>query len=131
MPQIQPEQAHFLLHGLYLPGLKNEQAITRRVIEAIPADKGDYRPDAVSKTAMELAWHIVAAEMRFLEAAATGTFDMGPRPKPDSIQNSADLSAWYTENFNRRLEALTKLTDEQLVKIIDFRGIMQVPAVMI
>ena len=62
--QLTPDQAQLLL-GLALPTLKNEQQTTKRVIEAIPLDKGDYRPDAISKTALELAWHIVAAEKRF------------------------------------------------------------------
>ena len=130
MQPIQPEQAAFLLHGVYLPGLRNEHRITKNVIEAIPLDKGDYRPDTISKTAMELAWHIAATEMRFLEAVPAGGFDLSPRPRPDSVKTSADLARWYTENFEPRFEALTKLSNEQLVKVVDFRGMFQLPAVM-
>ena len=130
MPQIQPDQAAFLLHGVYLPGLKNEHRITKSVIEAIPLDKSDYRPDEISKSALDLAWHIVATEMRFLEALPAGEFDLSPRPRPESIRNSADLAAWYADNFEPRFERLTKLSNEQLIKIIDFRGLFQLPAVM-
>ena len=129
MQPIQPDQAIFLLNGAYLPSLKNEQRITRSIIEAIPLDKGDYRPDEISKSALELAWHIAVTEMRFLEAVAAGEFDFSPRPLPDSVKNSGDLAAWYTENFAPRFEALTKLSSEQLLKIIDFRGMFQLPAV--
>jgi uncharacterized damage-inducible protein DinB len=127
---MQPDQASFLLHGAFLPALKNERRITQTVIEAIPLDKGDYRPDPVSKSALELAWHIVATEMRFMDAVQAGGFDFSPRPLPDSIRNSRDLSAWYTENFEPNFEKLTKLSNEQLVKIVDFRGLFQLPAVM-
>jgi uncharacterized damage-inducible protein DinB len=130
MQQIQPDQANFLLHGVYLPGLKNEQRITKSVIEAIPLDKGDYRPDGISKNALDLAWHIVATEMRFMDALPAGEFDFSPRPRPDSIKNSQDLTGWYTDNFEARFEKLTKLSSEQLVKIVDFRGMFQLPAVM-
>ena len=130
MPQIQPDQAAFLLHGVYLPGLKNENRITNSVIAAIPLEKGDYRPDEVSKSALDLAWHIVATEMRFMDAVPAGEFDFSPRPRPESIKNSADLTAWYTDNFEPRFEKLTKLSNEQLIKIIDFRGLFQLPAVM-
>src|SRR3954468_6203621 len=99
MQSIQPDQADFLLQGVYLPGLKNEQRITRTVIEAIPLDKGDYRPDEISKSALELAWHIVSTEIRFMEAVAAGGFDLSPRPRPDSIKTSADLVRWYAESF--------------------------------
>jgi uncharacterized damage-inducible protein DinB len=130
MPQIQPDQANFLLQGVYLPGLRNEHRITKSIIEAIPLDKGDYRPDKVSKSALELAWHIAATEMRFLDALAAGEFDFSPRPRPDSIKNSQDLTNWYTDNFEQRFEKLTQLSNEQLLKIIDFRGMFQWPAVM-
>ena len=87
--------------AVYLPGLKNEHAITKSVIEAIPQDKSDYRPDSVSKSALDLAWHIVNTEMVFTDAVAVGAFDFTPRPRPESIKNSADLAHWYAENFAR------------------------------
>jgi uncharacterized damage-inducible protein DinB len=127
---MQPDQATFLLNTMFLPGLKNEYRLTKTIIEAIPLDKGDYRPDGISKSAMDLAWHIVSTEMRFLEVLPAGQFDFGPRPLPDSVKTSADLSAWYTEHFNTHMEALGKVSNEQLVKIVDFRGMVQLPAVM-
>ena len=64
-----------------------------------------------------------------MEAVAAGGFDFSPRPRPDAIKTSADLTAWYAENFAPRVEALTKLSAEQLLKIVDFRGMFQRPAV--
>ncbi len=130
MPQIQPDQADFLLHGVYLPALKNEHRITRSIIEAIPPDKGDYRPDGICKSALDLAWHIVAAEMLFTGAVAAGEFDLAPNPRPDSIKNSEHLNRWYTDEFERRLQKLTTLSGTQLAKTLDFRGLFQLPAVM-
>ena len=127
---MQPDQAAFLLHSVYLPGLKNEHRITKSIIEAVPLDKGDYRPDGVSKSALELAWHIAATEMRFMEALPAGEFDLSPRPRPDSIKNSGDLTSWYTDNFEPRFEKLTKLSNDQLLKMVGFRGLFQLPAVM-
>lgn len=129
MQPIQPDQAGFLL-GVFLPGVKGEQRITRSVIEAIPLDRGDYRPDQVSKTALELAWHIVVTEMRFMDAVAAGAFDLTPSPRPESVRNSADISAWYAENFAPRFDKIAALSGDQLVKIVDFRGMFQLPAVM-
>jgi uncharacterized damage-inducible protein DinB len=130
MQPIQPEQANFLLNAVYLPGLKNEHRLTKNVIEAIPVENGDYRPDAVSKTAMELAWHIAATEMTFMKAVAAGAFNPGPNPRPESIKTSADLAAWYATNFDAAYAALTTLSNEHLTKIVDFRGMFQLPAVM-
>jgi uncharacterized damage-inducible protein DinB len=124
-----PEQARFALNDIYMPGLKNEHRLTKSVIEAIPADKGDYRPDPASRTAMDLAWHIALIEIRFMEAVENGAFDLSPRPMPDSIKTPADLSAWYEANFAPHLDALINLSNDQLLKIVDFRGMFQLPAV--
>jgi len=50
-PQITTDQAKFLL-GMSLARLDMEHQTTKRVIEAVPLDKGDYRPDSVSKSAL-------------------------------------------------------------------------------
>jgi len=126
-PQLTPDQAKFIL-GLALPTLKTEHQTTKRVIEAIPLDKGDYRPDAISKTALELAWHIVAAEKRFLSGIPAGAFDFNPIHRPEVITNSAGIAAWFDESFAANLLKLEGLGGEPLAKMIDFRGMFQLPA---
>jgi len=129
MQSMAPEQARFLLEGLYLPRLKHEHQMTRRVIEAIPLDKGDYRPDQISRTALELAWHITVTEMRFMDSVLSGEFDLAPRSRPESIKNSTDLLNWYTSEFEAHVDKLKQLSADQLTKIVDFRGILKEPAV--
>jgi uncharacterized damage-inducible protein DinB len=130
MQQLQPDGATFLLQTAFFPALKNEHTITKNIIGAIPEGKETYRPDEISREALDMAWHIVAAEMRFLDAIAAGSFDLTPNPKPDSIRTSADLVRWYSENFEARLNKIGALSGEQLGKIVDFRGMFQLPAVM-
>ena len=124
------DNASFLLNTVFLPALQREHATTRQVIQAIPLDKGDYRPDPNAKTALELAWHIVAAEKRFFNGIADGAFDFSPINRPDSIKTSADIAQWYGEMFESALARIQKMTPEQLAKIVDFRGALQMPAVM-
>jgi uncharacterized damage-inducible protein DinB len=128
MPNLQPEQAMAALH-MALPAIQKEQQTTRSVIEAIPLNNGDYRPETVAKTALELAWHIVAAEHRFYSGVAAGEFDFTPRPRPEDVKNSADMGKLYGEMSKKDLEALKKMSGEQLAKMIDFRGMFQLPAV--
>jgi uncharacterized damage-inducible protein DinB len=130
MQPIQADQAGFLLQALFLPALRNEQRITASVIEAIPADRGDYRPDEASRPALDLAWHIVATEARFMSAVEAGAFDFTPTPRPESVKNSKDLVAWYLANAEPHFEKLAALSNDQLLKIVDFRGMFQLPAVM-
>jgi uncharacterized damage-inducible protein DinB len=129
MQPLQPEQATFLLQ-LALPSLKNEHRITRKIIEAVPAEQGDYRPDSVSMSALDLAWHIASAENFFMDAVAAGEFNFAGGGRPESIRNAAEVAAWYGEAFQANFDRLTKLSSEQLLKIIDFRGMFQYPAVL-
>jgi len=124
---MQPEQALFVLHGA-VPSLKNEIGITQKVLEAIPADKGDYRPDPVGKSAFELAWHIASAQNMFLNAICTGAFDFN-NPRPESIKTPQDVAAWYAEQSKKNAQRLSELTGEQCAKIVDFRGMFQFPAI--
>jgi len=116
-----PDQGTLILNSVGLPSLHAEHPVTRSVIAAIPADK---------VSAIDLAWHIVTAENRFLEAVLSGVFDLTPRPRPDTVRSAADVNAWYEERFARNVEALKAVSGDQLVKKIDFRGILQFPAVI-
>jgi uncharacterized damage-inducible protein DinB len=127
---MQSDQATFLLNAVFAPSLEREHATTWRVIEAIPLDKGDYRPEPVAKSAFELAWHIVASEKRFLEAIISGAFDFTPVHRPDSVKNSADIARWYKEMFASMFARLKQASPEQLAKVVDFRGVMQMPAIL-
>ena len=126
--QLTADQAKLIL-GLALSTLKTEHQTTKRVIEAIPLDKGDYRPDAVSKTALELAWHIVAAEKRFLGAVVAGAFDYTPIHRPESVVNSMAITSWFDQSFSAVVPQIENLNGEQLTKSVDFRGLLQRPAV--
>ena len=113
-----------------MPTLQNEHRVTKSVIQAILPDQNDFRPDPYARPALELAWHIAATEMRFMDAVTAGAFDLSPRPRPESIRNSADLVAWYSENFASHLEKVAATSGEQLIKVVDFRGMFQLPAVL-
>src|ERR1700726_948958 len=128
MPSLQPEQAMLALH-MALPAIQREHQTTRSVIEAIPLNNGDYRPEPVAKSALELAWHIVAAEHRFYSGVAAGEFDFTPRHRPEEVKNSADIGKYYGESFAKDLEELKKASGEKLAKMIDFRAMFQLPAV--
>jgi len=129
MKEMTAENATFLLHGVYLPAVKNESQLTRKVIEAVPADKAEYRPDPVSKSAVELVKHIAAADIRFADTVITGQFNTGAVLPPEP-KTPAEIADWYSENYAQRLEALSKLTSEQLMKMVNFRGMFERPAVM-
>lgn len=128
MKEITPENAMFMLHGMYLPTMKNESRITAKVLAAVPTNECEYRPHANSKSAMELVKHVANADNFFVEAVLNGEFKPGNRI-PDTAKTPTEVAAWYQEHYAKNFEALTKASSDQLTKIIDFRGLYQWPGV--
>jgi len=129
MGAMTPEQAVFLLHSVYLEALKNETRITKKILQAVPADKLDHRPDVHSRTANELVRHIAAADNRFIECPINGFFDTNPALLLQETKTPQEIANWYEARYAKNLEALAKLSGEQLTKMVDFRGMFQRPAV--
>lgn len=123
--QLTPEQASLLLNTV-LPTLEREYQTTLRVLESVPADRADYKPDPNAKSALELAWHISSAENFFLAGVIKGEFDFTPAGQKTEMP---EILAFYKETFAANLAALKGLSGEQAAKIVDFRGMMQLPAV--
>jgi uncharacterized damage-inducible protein DinB len=128
MPGLTPDMAKGALH-MALAAIKKERGTTSSVIAAIPANGGDYKPEPAARTALEIAWHIVASEHRFFSAVAKGFFDFTPNPKPDSLKTGAEIAKYYDELLPKDHAALTELNGEHLAKEMDFRGMVQMPAV--
>ena len=122
------DQASFLLQTASLPLLASEHPTTRAVIAAIPASRSWYRPDPKSRTAFELGWHIVSAEIKYLEATAAGVFPFEMRPVPDTVKTPADILAWYEERFGPALERVKTTSGEDLLRVVDFYGVRKFPA---
>jgi uncharacterized damage-inducible protein DinB len=123
-----PEQATFLLKEVYLPQIHNEHPLTRKIIEAIPADKGDYKPDPKAKTAMELASHLAGSEVFFMTGSANGEFNRADAAIPETVKTPAQLLAWYDENFAKATAKLAACSPQGLLKSINF-AIFNLPAI--
>ncbi|MGH9743434.1 MAG: DinB family protein [Candidatus Acidiferrum sp.] len=128
MNEMTAENSMFLLHGVYVPMLKAENKLTKQVMEAVPAEKAEYRPDPISKNAIELVRHIAAADVRFVDSVIQGQFSTAA-VIPEGPKTPVEIAAWYEQRYGANLDELKKLTGEQLMKSVDFRGMFQRPAV--
>lgn len=131
MTALTAEQAMFMLHTLGLPALKNEHRMTTAIIAAIPDNRADYRPHADSRTAFDLAWHVVSAEIKYLDAIAAGVFPHDLKPLPPDVRTPTDILAWYSERFEPAVTRMESTTGDQLLRIVDFYGLREFPAVLL
>ena len=120
------ENAKFL-HETCLLAIQHEAETTKKVLRAVPAGKGDYRPHPQSRSALVLAWHLAASEIWFLEGIARADFSSPETPVPSDVKSGADVSAWYEKKFAPACEKLSKLTAEQLAKPTNFMGVFDFP----
>lgn len=123
------DQAKFLAE--YLTGLiERESAMTAQVLEAVPDTGHNYKPDAKSRTAWELATHLATADVWFLQSVIDGAFNWDPEgAKQAAAQFGSvkDVVAFYKREVPARLAALRALPGDKLAKNIDFFGMMQQP----
>ena len=109
---------------------ENEMQTTLRVLEAVPNDHLDYRPDSKSKTGLGLVRHITLEDEWLLNCIANGEFT----PPPDDsdacgIMNPADAVARYKERVPAALDRVRAMSGEQVTSVIDLFGMIQAPGV--
>src|SRR5438046_10035001 len=93
------DQATFLLHDLYMGTLKTESRTTKKILEAVPANKADYKPDPASRSAIELTRHIAASDNRFLETVINGVFETNPAMVQEQCQTAATVASTDEEQY--------------------------------
>ena len=105
-----------------------ETPATVRVLSAVPDETRDYRPDAKSRSAWELAVHIATADLWFIESIERGVFNFDPEAAKQvegEFRSVADIVAFYEARIPAAIESLRKLSDEQMGEELDFFGMMQ------
>lgn len=109
--------------------IEQESVATRKVIAAIPNGNRDYKPDPKSRSAWDLAVHLVVADMWFADSIANGEFKWsGEPPTPPEMTDPAAVAKWHEKNLAERLAKLRALTPEQLLRTVHAFGISR-PAV--
>jgi len=121
-----PDTAKALV-GFLSESLRREQAVTLKVLQAVPETHLDYKPAEKSTAALDLAWHLAASEVALVHGAATGEFKFAP--KPEGLKTAADVVAWYKEHSVAAQKAAASMTVEQATKVLDPFGGMPLPGV--
>ncbi|MGE0404693.1 MAG: DinB family protein [Candidatus Korobacteraceae bacterium] len=110
--------------------MEHEMNTTLRVLESVPLDQMNYKPDPKSKSGLGLARHIALEDEWMLNSIADGAF---PPPPDDSdacgILTPAEAVAHYKQRIPVALDRVRALNAEQLLKVVDLLGAVQMPAV--
>jgi len=122
-------QAQFLVQ--YLTKLwEGEFPATCKVLAAVPDDRRDYRPDDKSRTAWELATHLVTGDIWFLRSILGGSFAWDPeaaKQMESQFSSVQDVVAYYKKEFPAALDKVRAMPVDKLTAVVDFFGMFQWP----
>lgn len=123
------QQAKFLT-SQFTQLMEGEFAATCAVLAAVPNARRDYKPDAKSRTAWELATHLATGDIWFLQSVHDGQFayDQEAAKKAESSFADVDeLVAYYKREFPAMLDKVRAMPGEKLAAVVDFFGMFQWP----
>jgi uncharacterized damage-inducible protein DinB len=109
-----------------------ESSNTLKVLRAVPNDHRDYKPDEKSRTAWELATHLVGSDLWFLDSVCDATFVYDPEvenKRTAGLNTMDDVVEFYTREYPKRIQRLRSTPSEQLAKEVDFFGVTKEPAI--
>jgi uncharacterized damage-inducible protein DinB len=99
----------------FLEELKQESAVTRKMLKIIPEDKYDWQPHVKSMTIKQLSGHIAELPGWIPMAFSTDELDFATTPyTPLAFNNNNELFAFFEEFFADAVAALDNVKDEDL-----------------
>jgi uncharacterized damage-inducible protein DinB len=125
------EQAKVLAD--YFAGLMaGETATTAKVLAAVPDSGRDYKPDAKSRSAWELATHLASSDVWFLDSIIHGSFNFDPEAEKQvtsQFGSVKDVVDFYNREVPQRIDQLRAMPADKLTEVVDFFGMMKQPNV--
>jgi uncharacterized damage-inducible protein DinB len=105
---------------------------TLKVLRAVPNDRRDYKPDEKSRTAWELATHLVSSDLWFLDSVCDAVFVYDPEvenKRTAGLNTIDDVIEFYNREYSKRIQRLRSTPGEQLAKEVDFFGVTKGPSI--
>ncbi len=97
--------------------LKGEAAKFVGVVNALPSDKLDYKPDPKSRTALELANTLVSEMHHLITLVTTGEIDFSKQEESfATFKTTAEISADLKKSFADLEAAVRAMDDETWMK---------------
>jgi uncharacterized damage-inducible protein DinB len=123
-----------LLADHYAGVFDQEGAITTRVLKAVPESGRDYRPDAKSRTAWELATHLATSDIWFLDSICDAAFGYDAETEKRmtaGFKTVGDVVEFYKREFPKRIQRLRETPAEKLAQEVDFFGMTMTPVAVL
>jgi uncharacterized damage-inducible protein DinB len=106
---------------MFLENWDREAASTVRLLQALPADQYDFRPDPGGRSLGELAWHLAEGDAYISHGVERGEFTMESRPPNIERPRTVDaLAPGFERVHHEAVARIRKLTPQDLDRTISF-----------
>ena len=109
---------------------EGEFPATVQVLAAVNNSNRDYKPDAKSRSAWDLAVHLATADNWFADSIANGKFEWNPeaaKAAEAQFKSVNDIVEFYKQTLPEKLKALRAMPATQAGETLDFMGVMKMP----
>jgi uncharacterized damage-inducible protein DinB len=114
---------------IFIKGIEHEAETTKKVVAALPETQLAFKLGDKGRTARELAWHLVSADVWFAEGIAKGDFSQG-EPEAPANTTVAGMVSYYEKSLPAAMDKVKALSGEDLAKVVGFFGVYNLPRVM-
>jgi uncharacterized damage-inducible protein DinB len=126
---MNPQQAKTIADSL-IADFEFEIPLTVGIFKAVPAQRLDYCPDAMSKTALGLVRHLTLEDEFILKLAAGDPAAAFPDDSDAcGLMTPEDAITAYEQRVPAVLARLKALPGDALAREVDMMGILKMPAV--
>ena len=100
-----------------LQEFKQEAIATRKLLERVPLEKGDWKPHEKSMPLARLSSHVAETSLWIWHTIENDTLDLAVQPyEPIIPKTTGELLKFFDENNTRAEELLAKTSDEDIMK---------------
>jgi uncharacterized damage-inducible protein DinB len=115
--KIKKEIKVMTIAQVLLEELKQEAASTKKLLERVPLEKGDWKPHEKSMAMNRLASHVAENFEWVGDTINSDEIDFAKHPyEPFIPKNTKELIKYFDECYAKAEKALSKCSDEEMMK---------------
>jgi uncharacterized damage-inducible protein DinB len=105
------------LKDAFIAELKQESALTRKMLERVPFDKADWKPHEKSMALGKLATHVADIPHWISDIIHIDEFDFQQHYKPSKAGSQEELISLFEEKREKAFADLENMSDEDFQKM--------------
>ncbi len=109
--------------AMFIASWQKESQSTIKLLQALPTNQYDFRPDATGRSLGELAWHLTEIDAYISDGVVAQHFDFSKKlPGLERPRNVAALAEGYTRVHGEAVARVSAMQPGDFDRMIPFMG---------